>query len=64
MLLLLMLRISIVMSQLMISKDSMDSMEADVAQSVGARPSELEGRQFGPRHSIDSVPCSCSFEYP
>ena len=42
----------------------MDSMEADVAQSVGARPSELEGRQIGPRHSIDSVPCSCSFEYP
>ena len=31
----------------------MDSMEADVAQSVGARPSELEGRQFDPRHSID-----------
>lgn len=27
--------------------------EADVAQSVGARPSELEGRQFDPRHSID-----------
>ena len=37
-------------------------MEADVAQSVGARPSDLEGRQFDPRHSIDSVPCSCSFE--
>lgn len=30
----------------MISKDSMDSMEADVAQSVGERPSELEGRKF------------------
>ena len=27
--------------------------EADVAQSVGARPSELEGRQFDPYHSID-----------
>ena len=37
-------------------------MEADVAQSVA----ELEGRQFDPRHSIDSVQCSCScsFEYP
>ena len=29
------------------------SLEADVAQSVGAQPSELEGRQFDPRHSID-----------
>ena len=28
-------------------------LAADVAQSVGARPSELEGRQFDPRHSID-----------
>ena len=28
-------------------------LEADVAQSVGVRPSELEGRQFDPRHSID-----------
>ena len=27
--------------------------EADVAQSVGAQPSELEGCQFDPRHSID-----------
>ena len=25
----------------------------DVAQAVGVRPSELEGRQFDPRHSID-----------
>ena len=25
----------------------------DIAQSVGARPSELEDRQFDPRHSID-----------
>ena len=29
-------------------------LEADVAQTVGARPSELEGRQFDPRHSIES----------
>ena len=29
------------------------SSEADVAQSVGARPSELEDRQFDPCHSID-----------
>ena len=29
------------------------SLEADVAQSVGAQPSELEGRQFDPGHSID-----------
>ena len=29
------------------------SLESDVAQSVGAQPSELEGRQFDPRHSID-----------
>jgi len=42
-----------------------------VAQSVVAWPSELEGRQFNPRHSIDVcfnfpllIPCSCSFEYP
>jgi len=28
-------------------------LEADVAQSVGVRPSELEGRQFDPHHSID-----------
>ena len=28
-------------------------LEADVAQSVGARPSELEVCQFDPRHSID-----------
>ena len=28
-------------------------LEADVAQSVGARPSELEGRQFDPHHSIN-----------
>ena len=28
-------------------------VEADVAQSVGAGPSELEGRQFDPRHSIN-----------
>ena len=28
-------------------------LAADVAQSVGARASELEGRQFDPRHSID-----------
>ena len=27
--------------------------EADVAQSVGARPSEVEARHFNPRHSID-----------
>ena len=27
--------------------------EADVAQSVDVRPSEMEGRQFDPRHSID-----------
>ena len=26
--------------------------EADVAQSVGARPSELEGHQFDSHHSI------------
>ena len=25
----------------------------DVAQAVGARPSELEGRQFDPHHSIN-----------
>ena len=29
------------------------SLESDVAQSVGAQPSELEGRQFDPRHLID-----------
>ena len=34
-------------------------VEADVAQSVGVRPSELEGRQFDPRHSIDVC-----FEFP
>ena len=28
-------------------------LEVDVAQSVGVRPTELEGRQFDPRHSID-----------
>ena len=28
-------------------------LEADVAQLVGVRPSELEGRQFDPHHSID-----------
>ena len=28
-------------------------LEADVAQSVGARPSELEVGQFDPHHSID-----------
>ena len=28
-------------------------LEADVVQSVGARPSGLEGHQFYPRHSID-----------
>ena len=27
--------------------------EAEVAQSVSARPSELESRQFDPHHSID-----------
>ena len=50
------------------------SLEADVAQSVGVRPSELEGRQFDPCPSIavcfdfplfrlSSVLGSCSFEY-
>ena len=29
------------------------SLEAGVAQSVSARPSDLEGRQFDSRHSID-----------
>ena len=29
------------------------SLEGDAAQSVGAQPSELEGRQFDHRHSID-----------
>ena len=28
-------------------------LEADVAQSVSERPSELDCRQFDPRHSID-----------
>ena len=28
-------------------------LEAVVVQSVGARPSELEGRQFDPHHSVD-----------
>ena len=28
-------------------------LEADVAQSVGAQPSELEVGQFDPHHSID-----------
>ena len=27
--------------------------QADIAQSVSAQPSELEGCQFDPRHSID-----------
>ena len=29
------------------------SIVADVGHSVSARPSELEGRQFDPRHSVD-----------
>ena len=29
------------------------TVTADVAQSFSARPSELKGRQFDPRHSID-----------
>ena len=28
-------------------------LEADIAQSVGAQPSKLEGHQFDPRHSIN-----------
>ena len=31
----------------------MTDSEADVAHSISARPSELEGRQFDPRQSID-----------
>ena len=40
--------------------------EADVAQSVGARPSELKGRQFDPHHSIDicfDFPLFCKTEH-
>ena len=38
---------------MVISKPKCLCSEADVAQSVGARLSVLEGRQFDPRHSID-----------
>ena len=34
-------------------------VEADVAQSVGAWPAELEGRQFHPRHLSDDC-----FDFP
>ena len=34
-------------------------LKTDVAQWVGARSSELEGRKFDPRHSIDVC-----FEFP
>ena len=35
------------------SKSLWECLEADVAQSVGAQPSELKGHQFDPRQSID-----------
>ena len=36
-----------------------ECLESDIAQSVGAQPSELEGHQFDPRQSIDVC-----FEFP
>ena len=37
----------------LISIETFNTVEADVANSVSAWPSELEGCQFDPRHSID-----------
>ena len=37
----------------LISIETFNTVEADVAHSVSVWPSELEGRQFDPRHSID-----------
>lgn len=45
--------LAVFLSLLKQQRERPEKFRAGVAQSVSARPSELEGRQFDPRHSID-----------